>query len=830
MKIFFLFILSILVIPYAQGYHEMAEPVILTDSTEKYPLGFYLEILEDPTKQLTIEQVSSTTHHQQFIRNTVKVPNFGYTQSAYWVRFRVKNETTQSQLWRLEIAFANLQSIDFYLPHADGNGFTVKRTGSIFPFATRDIPYRIFVFKLPLSPKIQQTVYLRFKTDTALRLPMTLWSLDAFDQKSQVEYLMWGGFFGILLIMSGYNLFLWFSLRDSSYLYYVFFMSSFALMYAPQAGFLNQYVWQNANEWTPFFAIYFALFALLFAMKFITTFLNTVIYAPIWHQFIKILMLFVGFLMIITPFVRYDQIMAPLVFLAIINNIIAFIVGFITWRKGHRSSRYFLLSWSMFLLIYSFQKLSTFAVFPFNLQIDYFSLFGVVLMALLLSMALADRINLLKQETELAHIQALRMSQENAQLIQEQNTQLEHKVKERTQELVTAKQRAEVANQAKSTFLATMSHELRTPLNGILGFAQILKFDETLTADQIESVDTIEKSGQHLLTLLNDVLDLAKIEAGKIELTQERFFLADFIGDITSIIKIRTKHKPVTFYYQPFNFSTNKLEETLNLVIIADERRLRQILINLLGNAVKFTDQGSITLKIGIVAEQQIRFQIEDTGIGIAQKQLDVIFKDFQQVGDKNRQIQGTGLGLAISRRLVDIMGGQLQVTSELNQGSTFWFDLPLPFVHEVDNPTISEETHLIIGIQGNHKPMILVVDDQVNNRQFLVRFLTSLGFYVVEANDGQAGLAKAIEVNPEVIITDLLMPNMNGFELIQELRQSTQLKDKVIIATSASVYETDRQESLAVGSDDFLPKPIKVELLLEQLQRYLKLEWIYRN
>lgn len=830
MKTIFWLILTILTTPlvHAQSHLEVTQSVILTDNTEQYPLDLNLEILEDPTGQLTIEQVSSTKYEKQFIRNQVKVPNFSFTQSAYWARFYVKDESTQPNIWYLEMAFANLQQVDFYFPRIDGTGFVVKRTGSILPFSTRDVPYHTFVFKLPLLPKIQQTVYLRFKTDTAMRFPLILWSLEAFIQKSQLEYLMWGSFFGILLIMSAYNLFLWFSLRDPSYLYYIFFMSSFSLMYAGLAGFFNQYLWPEANEWNSFLVLYFSLLTMMAALKFISTFLNTSIHVPICHQFLRILISIVVFLMILGPFVRYDKIMTPLVILAIVNNVAAFLIGFITWRRGHRASRYFLLSWCVFLLIYSLQKLSTFTILPFDLRMEYFSLFGVVLMALLLSFALADRINLLKQETEAAHLDALRVSLENEQLIRQQNVLLEQKVQERTQELVTARQRAEVANQAKSTFLATMSHELRTPLNGILGFAQILKYDETLTTEQFDGIETIEKSGQHLLTLLNDVLDLAKIEAGRIELTRENFYLADFIQNIIGIVQIQLKRKTVSFHYQPFNFSDNKPERTSEMIVTADERRLRQVLINLLGNAIKFTDEGTITLKVGII-EKRLRFQVEDTGVGISQEQLSLIFDAFQQVGDKNRQVQGSGLGLAISRRLVETMGGQLQVTSELGKGSTFWFELSLPFTYKSDISTTSVETSLIVGIQGNYKPILLIVDDQANNRQFLIRFLTSLGFRAIEADNGQTALIKADKLKPDAIITDLLMPSMSGFELIQRIRQSEQLKDKVIIATSASVYETDRQKSLAAGGTDFLPKPIKIELLLEQLQRHLNLQWIYR-
>jgi signal transduction histidine kinase len=415
--------------------------------------------------------------------------------------------------------------------------------------------------------------------------------------------------------------------------------------------------------------------------------------------------------------------------------------------------------------------------------------------------------------------------------LENRNKQLHHEIIERQlieEELRQAKEAAEAANHAKSTFLATMSHELRTPLNGILGYAQILKFDKTLTLEQHESIDVIERSGNHLLTLLNDILDLAKIEAGKIELNKDNFYLTNFIETIIEMVRIRAEFKNIFFHYQPFNFSKNAPETILPMMVTGDEQRLRQILINLLGNAIKFTDRGGITLKVGLI-DALFRFQVEDTGVGIAANQLEVIFKQFQQVGDKNRQTQGTGLGLAISHRLVETMGGQLNVTSQLGKGSVFWFDLSLPIIGHFSDETKSIEKRKVIGIHGN-KPTLLIVDDQPSNQGVLVHLLAPLGFNIIEANDGQEALSKAIESKPDVIITDLFMPKVNGFELIQQIRQSSDLKDKIVIATSASVFEADYHKSLTVGSNDFLTKPVKAELLFEKLQQHLAIEWIYEE
>ena len=251
---------------------------------------------------------------------------------------------------------------------------------------------------------------------------------------------------------------------------------------------------------------------------------------------------------------------------------------------------------------------------------------------------------------------------------------LESEVLERTQELSKARDAAETANRAKSVFLATMSHELRTPLNGILGYAQILKMDPSLNMEQKEGINIIEQSGEHLLLLINDVLDLAKIEAGKIDIEKNNFHLQAFLKSINEIVRIRAVHQNIYLKFEPL--------EPLPACVYGDEKRLRQVLINLLGNAIKFTDEGGVTFKVSVLSSL-IRFQIEDSGVGIAPKELQEIFQPFQQVGDKKRQTEGTGLGLTICRNLLELMDSELQVSSRIGEGSTFWFDLNLPEICE---------------------------------------------------------------------------------------------------------------------------------------------------
>ena len=401
--------------------------------------------------------------------------------------------------------------------------------------------------------------------------------------------------------------------------------------------------------------------------------------------------------------------------------------------------------------------------------------------------------------------------------------ELEQHIEQRTAQLKLAKEAAEVASRVKSQFLESMSHELRTPLNGILGYAQILQRSQSVTQEDKKGVSIIYQCGTHLLTLINDILELATIDH-KIELYPTPFNFPDFIQSIAESGRVRSQQKGITFVCQP----TAPLPE----IIEADEQRLRQILVNLLGNAIKFTDSGKVILNVEASEPKhqgqdsrslkQIRFQVKDTGVGMNAEQVEQIFLPFE-AGDK--RLAGSGLGLAISQKIVSTMGGTIQVTSQLGVGSVFEFELEVLDAKPLSKPILNGK---IVGYRGK-KQKILVVDDLKMNRLVLLNLLSRLGFEVIEAGDGQEGLKKAMQLQPDLAIVDSLMPIMDGFEMMRCLRQSPQFKNVAIIASSADVFETDINKNLKAGADAFLPKPVQLERLLELLGKHLQLEWIYQ-
>lgn len=764
------------------GWSLLASAVDFDDSTRTLPLGQHLAYFEDKAGTATLDQVLA----QPFTPNTTAVLNAGYSSAAFWLKVDLRYVPTPTsngaRNWLLDLAYPPIDHVDLYLQDGNGRWRLEARTGDELPWASRPLKQNTYVFSVPFKPGEHRTALLRVQSEGSVQVPLSLWSTEAYLEAQPERIYVFGLIYGVLLVMLVYNLFIYLSVRDTSYLYYILYIASFGLYQVSINGAGIQFFWPDNPWWANAATPFFVGAAAFFGCQFSRYFLHTPSHSPWLDRLLTLLMGAGVAVMGLSLMAGYGLALRLATGLALVFILLIFIAGTIAWSKGQRQARYFMIAWSAFLVGGFANTFMVLGLLPNMFLTMYASQLGSALEVALLSLALAHRINVMRD-------QQAQVLMDAHQRLEALNLQLSN------------------SNRLKDGFLATVTHELRTPMNGVIGSLELMQ-----TLPMGTELATYQRTAAHsardMMRMVDDILILTELQAGRLSSQQAPFRLQvlldslhmQFVGQATGKgLALRTR-------------VVSGVPDTLH----GDLKKIALCLGRLLDNAIKFTQAGSVTLEVAALEQHysdvRVVFRVIDTGIGLDVPD-DTLYQQFYQ-GDASstREHGGLGIGLAISRQLATLVGGVLSHQSELGQGSCFELTLTLG----VDGPAPEQAT--CWGVPGSPSgrypgdcTVVLIENervDQLFTRGMLLRLgykVHSLGSeaIVLESAGGQPATAVLLEANDGM---DALL------EQLGRLRQGSARLNLLAMIDSAS--SADRQRCLDAGAAAVITRPVRFEVL----------------
>ncbi|MHC8405645.1 hybrid sensor histidine kinase/response regulator [Pseudomonas sp. TMB3-21] len=768
----------------------MASAVEFDEFTQRLPLGKFLQVFEDVEGHATFDDVRAQAAAGHFRPHDKDTLNAGYSRSAFWLKidlkYRPSNPATQ-RAWLLELAYPPLDHLDLYVSAAAGGYRLASQTGDALPFASREIRQNNYLFDLNFVPEQTQTLFLRLQSQGSIQAPVTLWSSTAFLEEQPLRLYVLGLIYGVLLGMLVYNLFIYLSVRDTSYLYYIFYIASFGLYQLSVNGAAVQYFWPNNPWWANAATPFFIGCAGLFGSQFARSFLQTATYSRWLDRLLLALLVFGALVVGLSLMTSYALALRLATTLALVFTVVIFAAGIFVWSRGLRVARYFIIAWSAFLLGGIVNTLMVLGYLPNVFMTMYSSQIGSAIEVALLSLALADRINAMREQQAQTLVDA-------GQKLEALNQQLAH------------------SNKLKDEFLATLTHELRTPMNGVIGSLELMQTVE-LNPELEQYQQTAASSARDMMRMVNGILTLTELQAGNLSVSNSTFSLRSVIEALRVQFESNASSKSLDFKVEVAPGLPDRLH--------GDSARLAQSLECLLDNAIKFTRVGAVVLQVtGKSVESgrwALSFAVIDTGIGFTDLgEANLYQRFFQLDGSMTREHGGLGVGLAICRQLVELLGGQMTHRSEPGSGSRFQLDVEFE-LPVVARPAVPSAIREVPRMRQPQECTILLVDDSSINQLVMRGMLLKLGFRVRTADKAHTALDHLQRETFDAVLIDCQLPAHNGPSLCCQIRALPACAELPIFVAAANA---DRERCAVGDLIDYLHKPVKFEELQAGLHR----------